>query len=130
MTIVLIINPRSDQCANMATAAVMLQAPTPKPTFEPIIARSDDLKRTPDNVVFDPKQHLTFEPPEHIHMMTDIGYSENLGISPVASSQPFRLFSNEAIQKFRDEIFQPEVMEKCGYSGSLGACYLRGYAAK
>lgn len=63
-------------------------------------------------------------------MMSDLGFDEKTGVSPVAASEPFQLFSTDAIEKFRAEILQPQVMAECGYSGSLGACMLRGYAAK
>jgi hypothetical protein len=78
----------------------------------------------------DPKVHLAFEASEQIIMMKDIGYGENVGVSPVAASQPFPLFTASAVATFRNQILQPEVMEQCRYSGTLGACYLRGYASK
>ena len=63
-------------------------------------------------------------------MMEDIGYSADTGVSPVAVSQPFRLFSTECIQKFRDEVLTDEVMKNCLYQSNLAACQLRGYATK
>jgi hypothetical protein len=83
-----------------------------------------------EDTKFDPKVHLAFEAPEQIIMMKDIGYGENVGVSPVAASQPFPLFTASAVATFRNQILQPEVMEQCRYSGTLGACYLRGYASK
>jgi len=62
--------------------------------------------------------------------MSDIGYPEDAGVSPIAVSQPFRLFSVEAIEQMRAEIFNPIVMEKCGFRSNLAACQLRGYCPK
>jgi hypothetical protein len=41
---------------------------------------------------------------------------------------PFQLFSSEAIEQMRHEIFQPEVMVNCSFSSNIAACQLRGYA--
>ncbi|ORX96060.1 hypothetical protein BCR34DRAFT_498011 [Clohesyomyces aquaticus] len=81
-------------------------------------------------VKFEPKKHLAYTPPSKIVMMKDIGYSEDAGVSPVAVSQPFQLFSPEGIQQMRAEIFKPEVAENCSYSSNIAACQLRGYASK
>lgn len=79
---------------------------------------------------FDPVRHLAYEPPSSIIKMTDIGYPEDAGVSPVAVSQPFQLFSEEAVNIMRAEILDPEVMTKHKYSSNLAACQLRGYASK
>lgn len=112
-------------------ATITMQAPptTTSGSFKPLITLSTescDLEETK----FDPKAHLAFEAPEQIIMMKDIGYGENVGVSPVAASQPFPLFTPSAVATFRKQILRPEVMEQCRYSGTLGACYLRGYASK
>lgn len=101
----------------------------PTPSFKPII---DNLaaKRKLANVKFDPDQHLTFEEPESIVLMTDIGYSEKTGISPVAVSAPFRLFSTEAIQKFRDEALSDDALSNCSTSSNIAACHVRGFVPK
>lgn len=96
--------------------------------WTPIIA--DMAASSDSNIKFDPNKHLAFEEPKHIYSMTDLGYAADTGISPVAASEPFKLFTKQAIRQFRNEIFSPAVMENCKYSGSLGACMLRGYAAK
>lgn len=114
----------------MATASVMTAPAMPKPTFKPIISNSTPVKRKHGHVEFEPQQHLAFEEPESVVMMKDIGYSENTGVSPVAVSQPFRLFTTEAVQKFRDEVLSEQVMQNCLYKSNLAACQLRGYATK
>jgi len=114
----------------MATAAILVPpAVTPQPRYEPIIS-STFVKRKLQHALFDPEQHLAYEPPRNIVMMKEIGYSEDTGVSPVAVSQPFRLFSTECVQKFRDEVLSDEVMKNCFYKSTLAACQLRGYAAK
>ncbi|KAK5122458.1 hypothetical protein LTR85_004042 [Meristemomyces frigidus] len=113
----------------MATATVLATPALPKATFKPIIQNQNG-KRKLQNVSFDPREHLTYEQPEGVIMMKDIGYSEDTGVSPVAVSQPFRLFSTECIQKFRDEVLSDQVMKDCLYKSNLAACQIRGYATK
>lgn len=106
----------------------MLPPAMPAATFRPIIESSAAARDKLADLTFDPNQHLAFEEPEGIIKMTDIGFSEDTGVSPVAVSQPFRLFSPEAIQKFRDEVLNPEVMAKYGVKSNIAACQIRGYA--
>ncbi|EMC91152.1 hypothetical protein BAUCODRAFT_316286 [Baudoinia panamericana UAMH 10762] len=113
----------------MATAAVVSQPPMPKPHFKPIIHRQT-AKRKLDNVAFDPTRHIAFQPPESIMMLKDIGFEGKSPLSPVAASQPFRMFSAECIEKFRDEVLSDDVMKNCSHKSNLSACQLRGYAPK
>ncbi|KAK0258453.1 hypothetical protein LTS09_006712 [Friedmanniomyces endolithicus] len=113
----------------MATAAVMPQPGLPKAAFKPII-QGQATKRKLEHVDFDPRQHLAFEEPQSIVMMRDIGYSEDTGVSPVAVSSPFRMFTPECIQNFRDEVLSNEVLEKCSYRSNIAAFQVRGYAPK
>ncbi|KAK6381895.1 hypothetical protein LTR65_010935 [Meristemomyces frigidus] len=107
----------------------MTQPAMPKATFKPII-QNQNVKRKLQNISFDPKEHLTYEQPKSVIMMKDIGYSEDTGISPVAVSEPFRLFSTECIQKFRDEALSDQVMQSCSFKSNLAPCSVRGYATK
>ena len=108
----------------------MLQQPEmPKAWFKPIV-EGNIAKQKLENVEFDPIQHLAFEAPENVLMMTDIGYTEDTGISPVAVSNPFRLFTSKAIQKFRNECLSDEVFANCAVRSNIAACQLRGYAPK
>ena len=60
----------------MATADVLPQSQMPKPSFRPILTGQAS-KRKLENVEFNSKQHLVFEEPESVLMMTDIGtYSD------------------------------------------------------
>ncbi|KAK0902608.1 hypothetical protein LTR02_008041 [Friedmanniomyces endolithicus] len=113
----------------MATAAVILQPGLPKAAFKPII-QGQATKRKLEHIEFDPRQHLAFEEPQSIVTMKDIGYSEDTGISPVAVSHPFRMFTPECIQNFRDEVLSDEVLEKCSYRSNIAAFQVRGYAPK
>ncbi|CZR50692.1 uncharacterized protein PAC_00566 [Phialocephala subalpina] len=80
--------------------------------------------------LFNPSKHLQYEEPTHIHTMEDIGFAASKGVSPVAVSEPFRLFSEEAVNIMREEIFDPEVQEKYSYTSDISPRQLRGYAPK
>ena len=114
----------------MATADVMAQPGLPKTHFAPIIKGTATKRKLETTKTFDPTRHLAFEQPESVIMMEDIGFSKDTGVSPVAVSQPFRLFTPECIQKFRDEVLSEDVMSKCTVKSNLAACQIRGYAAK
>jgi len=96
--------------------------------FKPIIEAHPTLETMKED--FDPKKHIVFTPPEQIFTMKDLGFPEDTGISPVAVSQPFQLFSKEAVQQMRAEIFHPKVMEECGFQSNIAASQMRGYAPK
>jgi hypothetical protein len=83
----------------------------------------------PRKVSFDPSQHLTFQDPDKIWTMEDIGHP-NVGVSPIAVSNPFPLFSKEAIMQMRDEILSDAVQQNCKYQSNLAASQLRGFAPK
>lgn len=80
--------------------------------------------------LFHPAKHIQYEEPAHIHTMEEIGFPASRGVSPVAVSDPFRLFSEEAINIMRNEIFDPEVQEKYSYTSDIAPRQLRGYAPK
>jgi hypothetical protein len=136
----------------MATPDIYVQPGTPNPLFEKIVnsprlnpspkETQESLKRScakylaNDNVsppvgkLFDPTKHLTFEEPTYIHTMEDIGYPSSNGVSPVAVSEPFRLFSEDAVNTMRSEILDPEVQEKYSYTSDIAPKQIRGYAPK
>ncbi|KAI0898163.1 hypothetical protein F4806DRAFT_493828 [Annulohypoxylon nitens] len=112
----------------MAAAAV-LPAPTDtKRNWAPIIATP--AKLTVGNDAFDPSRHLAFKEAPKVHTMKEIGLSEDTGISPVAVSEPFPLFTEEAVMRMRQEVLSPEVLKNCQYSSNLAQCQLRGFANK
>ena len=112
----------------MATLTMNTQSPPP-PTFTPIIARAETQRKTKGSLNFDPAKHLSFAAVPEVFSMEDLGL-EGVGVSPVAVSEPFQLFSEEAIEQFRAEILTPEVMENCRFMSNLAACQLRGYSPK
>ncbi|KAL4988823.1 hypothetical protein BDW68DRAFT_196410 [Aspergillus falconensis] len=74
---------------------------------------------------FNPTEHLIYEPPAKIHTMAELGL-EGAGISPNAISEPFRLFTEEAIKQMRAEIFSEPVLQDCQYASSFCANMIRG----
>ncbi|RAH56986.1 hypothetical protein BO85DRAFT_373159 [Aspergillus piperis CBS 112811] len=84
----------------------------------------------PNNVVFDPSKHLAFVPPSKVHTMVELGYPNSRGVSPVGVSEPFPLFSAEAIEQMRKEVLTEEVYSNHKYSSEIAQCQLRGYAAE
>jgi hypothetical protein len=80
--------------------------------------------------LFDPSKHLAYVEPDYIHTMEDIGFPASRGVSPVAVSEPFSLFTAEAIDIMRNEILAKEVQEKYTYTSDIAAKQLRGYAPK
>ncbi|KAI9744805.1 MAG: hypothetical protein M1818_001730 [Claussenomyces sp. TS43310] len=79
---------------------------------------------------FDANKHLVYEGPTKVHTMEDIGLQASNGVSPIAVSEPFRLFSKEAIMEMRKEIFAENVLNKYCYQSDIAPMQLRGYAPK
>ncbi|KAI1279958.1 hypothetical protein F5Y07DRAFT_18449 [Xylaria sp. FL0933] len=99
-----------------------------KPNFTPIISQSHTSKSCHD--VFTPAKHLAFKEMPKVHTMKELGFSESVGVSPIAVSEPFRLFTEEAVMQMRREVLSAEVFDNCQYSSNLAHCYLRGFANK
>ncbi|KAL9021657.1 MAG: hypothetical protein Q9185_001192 [Variospora sp. 1 TL-2023] len=95
-----------------------------KPVIEPVSA---DKIATGD---FTPDKHIQYESPSKVHTMKDLNLPENTGISSIAVSEPFRLFSTGAIHRMRAEVLSKDVWDNCQYSSNLAQCQLRGFAAK
>ena len=101
---------------------------TAEPSSEPLIEdKSVQIMATGD---FDPAKHIEFKPPSKVHTMADLNFPEGTGVSPCAASEPFHLFSEEAIHRMRSEIMSKEVWKNCQYSSNLAKCQLRGFASK
>lgn len=79
---------------------------------------------------FDPKKHLNFKEPEKIFTMDELKLGHGEHVSPVAVSEPFQLFTEEAVERMRQEIFKPDVMTNYQHSSNLAQCQLRGFAKK
>ncbi|CAG8364084.1 unnamed protein product [Penicillium salamii] len=84
-----------------------------------------DGARVTEKELFDPQKHLEFHPPSGIITMKDIGLQGH-GISPVAASEPFPLFTTAAIKQIRAEIFSEPVLRDCQYSSSFAKNMVRG----
>ncbi|MGH8009475.1 MAG: hypothetical protein ACREQ3_20990, partial [Candidatus Binatia bacterium] len=74
---------------------------------------------------FNAGKHLNFQPPKSIITMEDIGLTGH-GISPNAVSEPFPLFTQEAIQQMRAEIFSDEVLADCQFTSTFSKNMIRG----
>lgn len=77
---------------------------------------------------FDPKKHIFYQPPKRIFSMKDIGL-EGQGISPNAVTEPFPLFTQDAIRQMRSEIFSQDVLDNCQYSSPFVSRTVRGMGA-
>ncbi|KKZ65011.1 hypothetical protein EMCG_09091 [[Emmonsia] crescens] len=81
-------------------------------------------------VRFDAQKHIQYTPPPKVHSMKELGYSCDVGVSPIGVSEPFPLFSPEAIYQMRKEVLSDKVWERYQFSSNLAQCQLRGYAAE
>jgi hypothetical protein len=89
----------------------------------------DALGQTPQiRSRFDPEKHIIFKEPCGVLTMKDIGLADDAGVSAVAVSQPFSLFSAEAVQIMRTEIAKPEVRNGYQFASNIANSQLRGYA--
>ncbi|BDD56440.1 hypothetical protein MPDQ_001909 [Monascus purpureus] len=126
----------------MATVGTLTVSPVPtSPALLPFskrqtanggkpLIKSESAVSVPEKVIFDPKKHLAYSPPSKLHTMEELGYPESRGVSPIGVSEPFPLFTPEAIQQMRAEVFKNEVWDKYQFSSNLAQCQLRGFAAE
>ncbi|KAL9129910.1 MAG: hypothetical protein Q9217_001758 [Psora testacea] len=110
----------------MATIELVSTMTEVKPVFDMV---AESTMTTIPGEGFDPKKHIDFKPPSKVYSMSDIKLADS-PISGFAVSEPFQLFTPEAVQCMRAEIFKPKVMNNFQYSSNLAHCQLRGYAAK
>ncbi|MCJ1295999.1 hypothetical protein MMC34_007564 [Xylographa carneopallida] len=110
----------------METANLVSPPKAMKSNFEPLIDHPKVVVLSKDE--FDPKKHIDFTPPTKTYTMGDLSLPEDTGVSPFAVSEPFRLFTAEAIHRMRAEVLSKEVWESCQYSSNLAQCQLRGFA--
>lgn len=78
---------------------------------------------------FDATKHLNIVQPSKIHTMTEIGL-EGQGISETAASEPFSLFTPEAVKQMRAEIFSQAVLDTCQYTSDFAKNMIRGFGPK
>ncbi|PLB53591.1 hypothetical protein P170DRAFT_451649 [Aspergillus steynii IBT 23096] len=84
-----------------------------------------DSSQIDDREPFDAKKHLSFQSPSRIYTMKEIGL-EGQGISPHAVSEPFSLFTEEAVRQMRAEIFSPDVLDHCRFASTFNQNMIRG----
>jgi hypothetical protein len=82
-----------------------------------------------ERIQFDASKHVAYVAPPKITTMGEIGY-EGRGISPVAVSEPFSLFSGEAIYQMRAEAFHKDVLENCQVASGFASNMIRAYSPK
>ncbi|OJD30291.1 uncharacterized protein BKCO1_6300018 [Diplodia corticola] len=115
---------------------VLTPAPTPPKVTGPTTKRATrptnklpqsliDGSRVEEKAPFDAEKHLVFQAPEKIYTMEEIGLRGS-GISPNAVSEPFPLFSGEAIRQMRAEIFSDASIEQCQYASTFNKNMIRG----
>ncbi|GAA6023443.1 hypothetical protein JCM10207_004414 [Rhodosporidiobolus poonsookiae] len=83
----------------------------------------------PAPVKFDPAVHLNYQPPKSRTTMKDLAF-EGRGISPVAFTEPFPLFSLEGVTELRRELLSNEVLSKYTVSSHLAALQAREMSEK
>ncbi|CAG9984086.1 unnamed protein product [Clonostachys byssicola] len=88
---------------------------------------NEGLARQP--VQFDATKHLNFKKPSKLYTMEEIGLGGE-GVSHIAASEPFSLFTPEAIRQIRAEIFSPEVLENNQFASAFASNMIRGYGPK
>ncbi|KAM0426507.1 hypothetical protein ACHAPT_008198 [Fusarium lateritium] len=114
----------------------LISHPPPPPVVGPATKRATrPSKQLPQSLIdgsklakkesWNAEKHLAFQPPSKILTMKEIGL-EGHGISPNACSEPFPLFSKEAIKQMRGEIFSETVLDKCQYASTFNANMVRG----
>lgn len=123
----------------MATAETLSALPLPQSPFQTPSRRTTASGGKPliqarnaapgsEKVTFDSSKHLQYTPPLKVYSMKELGFSESKGVSPIGVSEPFPLFSAEAVDQIRAEVLSDAVWEKHQYSSDLAQCQLRGYA--
>ncbi|EEP79939.1 conserved hypothetical protein [Uncinocarpus reesii 1704] len=91
---------------------------------------SGDSIEQPESVQFDASKHLSFIPPSKVYSMKELGYKDEVGVSPVGVSEPFPLFSAEAVKQMRKEVLSENVWSHYKFSSNIAQCQLRGFAAE
>lgn len=121
----------------------LVETPIPRKAPKPIASKTKRATR-PTNTIpqflideaamtkrqpFDAKKHLNYVPPRSITSMKDIGL-EGCGIAPTAVCEPFQLFTPEAVEQMRAEIFSEPVLRDCQYTSGFIKNMIRGMGPK
>ena len=81
-----------------------------------------------ERVQFDAKTHLEYTIEPRTYSMKELGYSADAGVSRIGVSEPFQLFSADAIKQMRAEILSDDVWADYQFTSDLNQCQLRGFA--
>ncbi|POY70194.1 hypothetical protein BMF94_6777 [Rhodotorula taiwanensis] len=74
---------------------------------------------------FDPAVHLSYVKPSKVITMKDLALDG--GISPIAVTEPFPLFSPDGVAQLRRDILSPEVLDKFTVTSYLSPCQAREF---
>ncbi|KAM3414752.1 hypothetical protein BST61_g9905 [Cercospora zeina] len=80
----------------------------------------------PHRATFCAKKHLNLQDPEKIHTTQELGLGK-VGISDHAVTEPFSIFTPEAIRQMRAETFDPEILAKYYCPTSPTSGQVRGH---
>lgn len=111
-----------------AQAAPMVVGPTttaPTRPTDPIPQYLIDEAKATQKEDFEAAKHLNFEPPNRIITMEELGLG-GCGISPNAVSDPFPLFTEDAVKQIRAEVFSDESLEHCQFASTFCKNMVRG----
>ncbi|KAF2138211.1 uncharacterized protein K452DRAFT_277207 [Aplosporella prunicola CBS 121167] len=111
-------------------AEIALPVPPPSIKATPIIREQIRTSNATSRTTFDPNKHLNYVGKPETLSLKDLGFSEDVGISTVAVSNPFPLFDESAMRIMRSEIFTNEVWDNCMWSTDFAGCQLRGHCPK
>ncbi|EGU83298.1 hypothetical protein FOXB_06149 [Fusarium oxysporum f. sp. conglutinans Fo5176] len=106
--------------------------PTNKAPFRPTNKIPQDVIETAQATPieeFEAKKHVNFEFPKRTYTMKEWGY-ENQGVSPIAASDPFSLFTEAAVKQVRRELLSEDVLRTCQYASTFTKNQIRGYTQK
>ena len=116
----------SSQPRSQAPAPKVVGPKTTKAT-RPIVDIPQTLidgSRVAHKETFDAQKHLNFQMPSRTYSMEEIGLGGQ-GVSPVAVSEPFPLFTEDAVKQIRAEVFSKPVLDNCRYASTFNNNQIR-----
>lgn len=82
--------------------------------------------RLPSSAVFDPVQHLAYHLPPKQHTMKELHLADE-GISDIAVTDPFPLYTREAVVELRRDVLSDKVLNEYRVSSHLAKNQAREY---
>ena len=123
----LIIPAKVPPVSKRAPVVVGPTNPTPVRPTKKLPSDLLEQARAAPKVEFDAEKHTCFQPPSRRYTMEEWGYGGQ-GISPIASSDPFPLFTPEAVQQVRRELLSESVLSNCQFGSTFTKNMIRGYS--